>query len=163
MESIRRVSYDYTADDAGQVITGRKGEEYIVAYWDGSAPASIAKGQPVVIGYGVDGSDNIGPKVAAITTSAVPQRPAVALDALTTAGWYAFQVTGDAYGLVTGSADISAAGKLLELLNGATSFTYDGAARTVGSAAISGEAYTTANAALKAIYLFGEPVQIAAT
>jgi len=133
-------------------------------YWDGSAPGSLVKGQPVQLTWGTIGSTSlVGPKIKVVAGSAtVPCRLLVAQETLTAAGWSWFIDKGPVdYALVTGHNSISAAGKVLCVLTTAAVFTYEGTSWAITSGAISGEAMLS-GATYGKIFLPGEPIMVAA-
>jgi len=127
----------------------------ICAYWNGTAPASIVAGQPVVIAYGQN-----GPQVATPATSSVYQTVAVALDNATTAGYYWFQTRGIGRVLVNGAVN---QGAFVKVTNAsATKGVSDGASRTANSFAVAREANSSGEKLISA-YIIGDRVTIPAS
>ncbi len=142
------------------------GKRYICAYWDGgtdaAAPDSIVRGQVVVLGYNTGAtSAPKNPFIITPATEADYQYIAVAPEAYSAAGWYWWQTKGECEALVDGDANDVTVGDFLEVLNAATAFTLDHAtARSSSSAAVAVDANAGA-AALKTVWLIGDPVVVA--
>jgi len=120
--------------------------------------SAVVVGEVVWIGYEETAAAEMVANVVANKT--FPVRTAVALEAIADGDIGLFQIEGECEALVLGGA--VAAGDYLEAVASNVYFAEDGAARTTVSAAIALEAWATATAALKSVFLIGEQHTIAA-
>lgn len=156
-ETLRRTGS--TGEAGGIIAVG--GKRYICAY---TALTNISIGQPLAIS--IHASSAYSPTAIAPTESEYLRYIAVSPWGIDAAGWYYFQISGKCNALVTGNTSLTT-GIPLTVTSAATSFTLDsttGGALSASVAAVyEGAAYTTASAALKAVYLTGIPCQVAMT
>ncbi len=133
------------------------GDKHYFSAYNETGGATVI-GQVVTKGY----SNDYGVEVIANATTAFTVKTAVSLGAVAEHALAWWQDEGDAEALVDGDSVDVAAGDFLEVLNGGTAFTKDGAARTAVSAAVAVDANAGA-AALKTVRLIGEQHTIAAS
>ena len=119
--------------------------------------SAIVLGEVVWIGYEQAADEEICAKTVANKT--FPVRTAVAIEAIEddTIGY--FQIEGKCNALVYGGAVV--AGDYLEAMASQVHFIEDGTSRTTVTAAVALEAWATASAALKSVFLLGEQHTIA--
>ena len=121
---------------------------------------AIVKGEPVLIGYDVDGNDGLieGMQCLDIATNSFVIYTAVAMEAVAVDAIGYFQISGVCtYALVDGTSADVVAGDFLEVINAGTALIYAGTARTLGSCAIALASQAANSEVATSCYLFGEP------
>ena len=138
-------------------VQTHEGQEWVRLFNDLGAAA--VKGRPYMVFY--DGDEEENPKAATPATTAADVHTYIVVAMEDVAdqhfGWYCFKGYVDAF--VDGDATDVAKDDYLKVANTATAFTGDTTTRTAQSCGIACEA-NTGTAALKKIYLFGEPCDI---
>jgi hypothetical protein len=149
------VSYYGVAADCGSYRFGANGKVWRCAYADGSSPAAVSIGTPVVLQ-----TTNLY-QLKAITpaTEASLQFVGISPVAETEAKYIWFQVAGQCEALVDGDSLDVTAGHFVEVLNGGTALKEDAAAIDTTSIGISVDGNAT-TAALSTVILNGRPVEV---
>jgi hypothetical protein len=134
-------------------------KQYICAYWDGATPAAIAAGSIWALSYDT-GANARCPIVIAPVMRTHRQTIVVApKDLPVAAGWYWFQIRGECNTLCDGGTTDIGIGDYLQIASGAAVLTVDHATvQSYRSVAVAKVAYTSGTAALKSVYLIGDPV-----
>jgi hypothetical protein len=159
------MSYDVLSQvpvEAG-LVCEQGGKRYISAYYDGADPAALVIGGTVAIGREGIGAAAHNPIAYAIAASVVVHMQGVSLVATTTAGFYWFQIQGEADVLVEGTAAVSI-GDTLKAVAATPHLIQDTAMGTdllATSIGIALEATTVAGPELKLVYLLGREATVA--
>ena len=163
-EIITAHGYPYGIGEPGEIVEWKDGRSFICAYFDAGtlSPATALKGAALAISF--DTGDGVESPIAiAVGTLAVYRYIGVALQAITTAGWYWFQIKGECQALVEGTSDV-AVGDYLEVLNTEDSFKLDHATvRSVNSVAVALAAQKDNSEVLTSVLLLGDRVISAAS
>jgi hypothetical protein len=159
---------NYAAGKVVYKVRRTADKKFVLAYYDGAAPASsLVLGEPVVIvpAVGSAANDYGGYKIIAAATCAFGQVVGIVTKPMTAAGYVEVLVEGKFENAqITYSASMSAGGESLKLINGGTTLVYDAAAGTITAKTMAVTLMIpAANATTCDVFLPGIPYIVAAS